>query len=310
MTFKEYLQNKELSKTTVKHYNMFVLDFMSYLDKDNTEPEQATEKEIMGYLQTLQKQGVSNDTRKLRLYALQHFFTYQIDNKRRIDNPVKRIKIKGLQKQKLYPILTQQELQNLYQNYEVPTNEHPKSHHNWFKSYQLSKQRNKVIISLLVYQGITTAEAQRILIEDINLRNGTIDIRGGRIGKDRTLALKSHQIIDLMEYQYQTRTELLKYYKEPTKQLFLATPPAGKTEVTAHNTLEIWKRLTQELKEQNPKFINCKQVRASVITHWLKQYNVREVQYRAGHKNIYSTEMYQINDIDDLQNEIDKYHPI
>lgn len=233
-----------------------------------------------------------------------------IANGRRPDNPAKRIKIQAVRKQRIYQILTPQELQQLYEAYEVPKEDDKRSHHNWFHSYKLSRERNKVIIGLLINQGITTAEAKRILTDDLDLRNGTIDIRGGRKGKDRTLELKSHQIMDLMEYQYKTRTELVKFQKEETKHLFLSTPSSGRTTVEKSGTLNIWKHITGELKTQNPKVINFKQVRASVITHWLKQYNLRQVQYRAGHRHIHSTEEYLINDIEDLQTEIDRYHPL
>lgn len=339
MDFKNYLRNKELSKTTVESYHYYLLDFIAFLDKEteergsrtpkqrrshktnngehNTEPEHCTEKEIMLYLGHLQKREVSNLTRKYRLYALKHFFDYQIENNKREDNPAKRIKIKEKQKQQIYPVLSVQELQNLYQNYKVPKEEDKSSHKNWFKTYRLSRERNKVIIGLLIHQGITTAEVKRILEEDLDLRKGEIHIKGGKIGKDRTLELKSHQIIDLMEYQYKTRTELLKYQNpallgkpDGVKQLFLSVPGSGKTTVEKPEHLEIWKSLTKELKQQNPKFINLQQIRTSVIVHWLKQYNLRQVQYRAGHKNIYSTEMYQINDVEDLQTEIERYHPL
>lgn len=310
MDFKTYLQQQELSKTTAKMYHYQTMNFISFLDKDNTEIEDCTEKEIMLYLAHLQKQGIASETRKLRLSALKHFFNFQIENNQRKDNPANRIKLQGGQKQKLYPILTPQELQSIYENYLVPKEDDPRSHHNWFNAYRLSKERNKVIIGLLFNQGITTAEVSRITTDSLDLRNGKIDITGGRTGKDRTLELKSSQIMDLMEYQYKTRNELLKYHKEPTKQLFLSTPASGQTQVNDVNAFNIFKRLTDELKEQNPKFINFLQVRASVITYWLKNYNLRQVQYFAGHKRIISTEMYLINDIDDLQKEIESYHPI
>ena len=38
----------------------------------------------------------------------------------------------------------------------------------------------------------------------------------------------------------------------------------------------IWKKLSKEIKHKNKKFINFKKVRVSVITHWLKQYNLRQ----------------------------------
>lgn len=310
MDFKSYLKQQELSKTTAQMYYYQTMNFISFLDKDNTEAQNCTEKEIMLYLGSLQKKGISTETRKLRLSAFKHFFSYQIEIGQRNDNPANKIKLQGGQRQKLYPILSPQELQSIYENYKAPKENDPRSHHNWFTSYKLSKERNKVIIGLLFNQGITTAEVSRIQLDDLDLRNGKIDIRGARMGKDRTLELKSSQIMDIMEYQYKTRNELLKYYTEPTKQLFLSTPPSGQTQVKDVTVFNIFKRLTEELKEHNPKFINFLQVRASVITYWLKNYNLRQVQYRAGHKRIISTEMYLINDIDDLQKEIDSFHPI
>lgn len=310
MDFKGYLKQQELSTTTAEMYHYQAMNFISFLDKDNTQIERCTEKEIMLYLAYLQKQGIAPETKKLRLIALRHFFNFQIETGKRKNNPTTRIKLQGGQKQKLYPILTPQELQNIYENYTVPKENNPRSHHNWFTMYKLAKERNKVIIGLLFNQGITTAEVSRITTDSLDLRNGKIDITGGRTGKDRTLELKSSQIMDLMEYQYKTRNELLKYQKQQTKLLFLSTPASGQTQVKEPSTLNIYKRLTEELKQQNPKFINFLQVRASVITYWLKNYNLRQVQYFAGHKRIISTEMYLINDIDDLQKEIDNYHPL
>ncbi|WP_379968013.1 tyrosine-type recombinase/integrase [Epilithonimonas sp. UC225_85] len=311
MDFKNYLQNIELSPSTREMYYMHTMNFISFLDKDNTEIENCTEKEIMMYLQSLQKNELSQATKKLRIYAIKHFFEYQIETGERTDNPAKRIKIKGTVKQRVYPSITMQELQNIYQNYEIPKVDDKRSHHNWFDNYRISRERNKVILGLLVYQGITTAEIGRILLEDLDLRAGKIDIRGGRIGRDRTLELKSHQIMDLMEYQYKTRAELLKYQNDTqTKKLFLSMPPSGKTKTESDETLHIFKRLTSELKEQYPKLINLQHIRTSVIINWLKKYNLRQVQYKAGHKNIYSTELYLVNDIDDLQTEINQYHPL
>lgn len=311
MDFKNYLRNIELSPSTREMYYLHAMNFISFLDKDNTEIENCTEKEILLYLQSLQKKELSQQTKKLRIYAIKHFFDYLIEAGKSVENPAKRIKLKGMPKQKIYPSLSVQELQNIYQNYEIPKEDDKRKHHNWFANYRLSRERNKVIIGILVYQGITTAEVGRILLEDLDLRNGKINIRGGRIGKDRTLELKSHQIMDLMEYQYKTRTELLKYQNSTeTKQLFLSMPPSGKTKSETEETLNIFKRLTAELKAQYPKLINLQHIRTSVIINWLKKYNLRQVQYKAGHKNIYSTELYLVNDIEDLQTEINQFHPL
>ena len=52
------------------------------------------------------------------------------------------------------------------------------------------------------------------------------------------------------------------------------------------------------------------QIRASVITNWLQHYNLREVQYMAGHKYVSSTERYRTDNLENLQKELEKYHPL
>jgi site-specific recombinase XerC len=80
----------------------------------------------------------------------------------------------------------------------------------------------------------------------------------------------------------------------------------------------IIQKLIKKLNKQNSKacselgrtVTSVKQIHASVITHWLKIYNLRQVQYMAGHRYVSSTEAYLINDLDDLQEDITKFHPI
>ena len=66
----------------------------------------------------------------------------------------------------------------------------------------------------------------------------------------------------------------------------------------------------KKINQQNPKVIALNQLRTSVITHWLKLYNLRQVQNLCGHRYVSSTEGYLVNDLEDLSEEIEKYHPI
>ncbi|MCF6297917.1 MAG: hypothetical protein L3J08_08045 [Flavobacteriaceae bacterium] len=106
-----------------------------------------------------------------------------------------------------------------------------------------------------------------------------------------------------MEYQLKTREELLKLSNKESNQLFISN---GKN---AHSN-DNWKRFAETLRTQHKKFKNFRQIRASIITHWLGMHNLRQVQYMAGHKHISSTETYLVNKLEDLQSDIDKYHPM
>ncbi|MFY0602152.1 MAG: phage integrase N-terminal SAM-like domain-containing protein, partial [Cyclobacteriaceae bacterium] len=285
-TFKAFLEGQGKSKGTVKHYHSYIIDFLGWLDKDNTEAENATAKEVLSYLNELQKRGQENQTRSIRLSVIKQFFSWQIDQGQRADNPIQHLKIRGIKKQKLYPILDKQQLESLYNEYPIPTETDEQSNRNWFTTYKLSRQRNKTIINLLIHQGLTTPEIERLTMNDLKLKEGSIYITGSRMSNERTLELKSSQIMELMEYTYQVRKELLSYQADKsTEQLFLPVPPAGRSQ-SYPNTLSIWKGITRELKEQQRCFINFRQVRTSVITHWLKQYNLREVQQMAGHRYV------------------------
>jgi len=308
-SFKTYLQSQGKSKSTVSHYNSYALDFLSWLDKDSTSVENATAKEVLSYLNHLQKKGLENITRNIRLNVIKHFFNYQIEHDYRVDNPVSHLKIRGSKTRKLYVILDKQELEGLYNEYQIPSEQDERSNRNWFRYYRLSRARNKTILSLMIHQGLTTPEVNKLQISDLKLKEGTVFIAGSRKSNERTLELKSNQIMALMEYQYTTRVELLKDCKTAVKSLFVSSPPIGKNYSNRKDCKEIWKRFSQDLKTQNKDFKNFKQVRTSVITRWLKQFNLRQVQYMAGHRYVSSTEGYLVNQTEDLQADIDQFYP-
>ncbi len=309
-TFENYLLSQELSATTVKHYHMHTMSFIAWCDTQHVETENTSAKEITGYIQHLKKRGNGNIACSVQLMALKHFFDYEIKHERRIDNPARHIKLRGTKQQKLYPILSRQELEAIYHNYELPIENDPRTNRNWFSKYKLSRQRNKVIIGLMIYQGLTTPEINNLKPVDVKLREGKIFIAGARKSAERTLELKPHQIMELMEYQLTTRTALLKLCAVQSEYYFISSPAAGKKTATGKSTLNAWKRLSDEVEKICTRFINFKQVRASVITHWLLAYNLRQVQYMAGHRYVSSTERYLVNQMEDLQSDIEKFHPI
>lgn len=317
-SIEKYLQSKGLSKATIKCYNTEILEFITWCDIENIEAENASITEVTSYLKHLQTsvpqggKGQNNQTRSINLNILKHYFDYLIANEIRNDNPAKHIKIRGAKQKHLYPIFTKEELESIYKNYEIPTQEDKRSSRNWFDNYRKSKHRNKAILSLMIYQALTTDEINRLTIKDVKLKEGIIYIAGTRKSNERELELKPHQIMQLMEYQITTRKELLE--GKTSEQYFIPSLPVGKKtndySPITNDSINIWKALSREIKTQNKKFINFQQIRTSIITHWLKQYNLRQVQYMAGHRFISSTESYLANQTEELQNEIDKYHPI
>lgn len=308
--FEQYLTGKDLSGSTIKWYNMNALDFIAWLDKENTDIDHATAGDITSYLNVLKKKGQANITRRNSLISIRHFLNWRISRGARQDNPAQHIKIRGIKHKILYPLMNIQELESIYHQYVVPVEDDPRNNRNWFTNYRLSRQRNKVILGLMIWQGLTTAEINRLAVSDLKLQEGTIYIAGSRKSNERTLELKPQQIMSLMEYLMHIRAALLQHKKiQDSDRLFLSSPAYGKKNAT-DNALQVWKPLSADIRQQHPRFVNFLQVRSSVIVHWLKQYNLRQVQYMAGHRYVSSTEAYQVGNMEALQEDIGKYHPI
>ncbi len=308
MTFKSHLLAQGKSTTTLEHYVWAVEKFKAWLALENQLTDEVTSRDVFGYLAHLQKEGVSNATRRIRLTAINHYFDYQIKRERLSVHPSRHIKLKGIERNKLYTILSEEQLDSLYTTYCVPPEDDPNSKYNWFHFKRLGAERNRVILSLMVYQGLTTAEITRLELSDVQLREGLLFVKGSLKSEERTLELKPWQIIELMEYKQQTRTEIQKTHLEQSKHFFLSLPSGMGTKVK-EGGLRIWQYLKTELRQQDAKFVNFQQLRASVIVHWLGKYNLRQVQTMAGHKGVSTTENYLSYKIEDLQEDIDKYHP-
>jgi site-specific recombinase XerD len=66
--------------------------------------------------------------------------------------------------------------------------------------------------------------------------------------------------------------------------------------------------LGKKRKSLNYKVTNLKQIRASVITIWLQQYDLRKVQIMVGHRHVTSTESYKKSDPEGLRAAADEFH--
>jgi integrase/recombinase XerD len=73
---------------------------------------------------------------------------------------------------------------------------------------------------------------------------------------------------------------------------------------------EMVSRIISQVRWIDPEVTGSRQIRSSVIMGWLKQYNIRQVQYMAGHKSIRSTESYRLQDLTDLTRQLELFHPL
>jgi site-specific recombinase XerD len=301
--FREWLTLKGYSSATVGTILRQTTDFLAWAVKEELpEPGGLSYNDLMQYVQTCQQRGVAQKTIAHYVSDLRKLFDFLISEGMGNDNPAAFIKLRGIKRRVYHAILSPQELQRLYQQYPVVIRHEPGKIIPPQERNQLSRQRNKVMVGLLVNQGLRVEELKALTLQDLQLREGRITIHHQRRTSERVLELEAAQVYELMDYLATTRKQLLQHYGEMTDELFIQHHQAG-------NFYGVTAVLLKHLRQINPAVKNLDQLRASVITHWVKGYDLRKAQYMAGHRYVSSTEAYKQQLLDELQADVKKFHP-
>jgi len=287
-SFIEYLKTKGLTRRTITSFDRVATIFLKWLKKEQINVEEVSYQDILSFMKHCQKQGTSQRTVQLYLNVVRHLYDHQIGEGKTESNPVTGIKVQGVKRKSLYHIFQPEELHAIYNSYQDES---------------LKGKRNKIMLSLLVYQGVKTEELDKLEVQDVKLREGKIEIPGGAKSERRLLQLESHQVLEFYDYVNNTRKEILAKSEEKTDKLFVSIEGGDSLSSCVHR-LMFW------VKRKNKLVVNAKQIRASVIVKWLKMYNLRKVQYLVGHRYISSTESYQQSEMEGLTEEVNKFHPL
>jgi integrase/recombinase XerD len=291
--YRNYLQKESYSSSTIESYVKGAEIFIKWCKRNHTNPDLIDYKILLKFIKYLQRKGISKKTVKHKIGTLKIYFKYLQSENYRLDNPVENINIKGVKRTINYNLLEADELEDLYYSFET---ENIKDNY-----HKLTAKRNKIIVGLLVYQGLNTSELIKLETEDLQLYKGKIYIKSGARSNSRTLELKSWQVIEFLEYIKEIREEILVRKSLETNRIFIPNNARLGNTVLA---------IIKKLKQYNQKVKNIHQIRASVITNWLKQYNLRQVQVLAGHRYISSTERYLTDDLESLHEIVNNFHPI
>ena len=286
--FEAYLKSKGFTKKSIANRLKTINLYNQWTEKENLEIEQVTYNDLLLFMKYSQQIGRTQKTINHYLVVVRHFYDHLMEAGKTATNPATGIEVKGVKRKVLYHILETHELNQLY---------------NQFTDNSLKGIRDKVMLGLLVYQGLQTSELARLEVKDIKLREGKIDVAGSVNSNGRILKLESHQVMDMYDYVLQTRPKIIAESKQETEKLLISE--SGGTQIS-----NFMSRMMKKLKKVNPSVQNANQIRASVITKWLKTKNLRETQYLAGHRYISSTESYLQNEMEGLKEEVQMFHPL
>jgi integrase/recombinase XerD len=306
-SFEKYLTDKGFGKNTILDYTLFIeKKFKPYLNAsankdlssfssiesiERKEPIELIEpivepidhETLMGYIRYRKGQGTGPKTINMELKKISYYLDFKA-----LPNVAEPIRVKGVQRRIPHDLFTQKQLDHIYQNF--PESKSPWTHKKTLRIYHL-------ILGLRIYQGLQEQELAKLEIHHLQLDKGKIYVPSTKRANKRILDLKPFQILPLHEYLLTDRKSLNDKIE-------------GNYLFHKKRLIRGMSRIKAMIKRYEPRLTNMAQIRASTITNWLKHYNLREVQYMAGHKYVSSTERYRMDTLEDLQQELEKYHPL
>lgn len=285
-TLNTYLRKHYTKKTAIAYQREIEI-----YTSNNKKAEKYTYAEIVNYIGILRTKYTNSKTINRILSSIKAYYSYLCFIEVRKDNPTKSIRLKDKQSRDI-------QLQDLFSTEELETLLTAKQ-----ERYTNLDYRNKVLMSLLIYQALKPNEIEALQCDEINLEEANIYIKSSAKNNSRTLALKANQILLFKKYLEEIRVKLVA--ENETKSFIIGQ---RKEPMTAE---DITKHIKRNYNIYKPRKVNALTIRQSVITNLLKQNNdLRIVQSFAGHKYPSTTERYKQSNVEALQNALQIYHPI
>lgn len=285
MTLEQYLRKHYTKKTAVVYAREIELYTRHYPDA-----AKATYKDIIAYIGLL-RDRYSAATLNRILCSIKAYYDYLCRVETRSDNPAAAILLKDKRNRdvQLQDLFTPEELEALLHRRE---------------RYSDLESRNKVLISLLIYQGLHPAEMEAVRVEDINLHAGTIYIRSTGKTNGRELSLRPGQVMLFYQYIQEVRPRLLRGGDCGVLLIGIRGVATSGQDITKH--------VKRSFKQLYPgRNVNAQTIRQSVIANLLKAgHDLSLVQGFAGHRYPGSTERYKQSEVATLKAAVQKYHPM
>lgn len=285
--FRKYLQNQGYKISTTTGYVSGAGLFLKWCKGKKINPNEVTYTQVLNYLESVRQTTQNDRTISSKIQAVRMYYNYLIKESAIDVNPVKDLQVRNKVKRVPKNNIKYEQLVEMYQN---------------TQGEGIVGKRNRIMLGLMIYQGLNTGELAKVEVKDINIHEGTVYVPQVGRSNSRTLKLEAHQVIEIQNYIKQYRPMLLAIRKKKSDKLIVSTGPGKQL----NNTTVA---LLKEIRKVQPSIKRISHIRACVINHWLKKYNTRQVQYMAGHRYVSSTEPYSTKKIESLQEQLEKLMP-
>jgi len=273
MTFKEYLERKNLAVKGIYRRVRLVDRWLKWLPKSI---EKSTYQDLLNYIEKLQREEKTISHINAVLLGISDYYNYK-----KLPNLAINTRLKGQVTKAISNPLKAEQLEKIYKNYE-------------------GSELEKVVLGLMIYQGLEQSDFMTIETKDINLEKGNIYIPSRKERRSRTLRLESHQILQLQNFLFSTESTTEKAFSPYNDN------PNHFNYLLRKLTKELKKQISEKLEIEVVKLSHLRQSRIAI---WVKKEGIRKGQYKAGFRRVMSAEKYLKADLTDLKNEIRKHHP-
>ena len=282
--FETYLINNGIHFQVAGQYGRIADKYIEWLEANGLKAGKVKRSQFTDWLQLNRERGNKETTIITKENIIKHYY-YFLGTK---NNPA----LSWMKRKKEYTLpptaIETGDLKKIYESL------NPKSP---------AEYRNRCMLGLVLFQGLKRSEIGELRISDLNFDTGDVFVQGQRRTNSRRLKLEAIQIVHLYDYTNRYRREFLCYKKGDTDRLFLSK---GSSEQMNNAT----NGLLYKLKKAFPQIENLIHIRGSVITHWQKQEGIMEAMVKAGHRYISSTQRYQTNKYEELQDQLKSKHPL
>ncbi|MXV14170.1 tyrosine-type recombinase/integrase [Hufsiella ginkgonis] len=246
---------------------------------------------VMAYIGQLRNRYPNAGTVRRVLCALKAYYQYLALTGQRNDNPAASVRLRD-------PAPSDIQLQDLFTASELEQLLHKE------ERYPVLAGRNRVLMGLLIYQGLQPRELEELRVPDIDLEAGTVRVRAQANTNGRTLSLKAAQVLLILNYLQVIREQLLAGQQSDRLLVGLRGSRFLAADIIKHVTSHYGSLFL-------PRKVSCRTIRASVIANLLKDgKELRAVQVFAGHKKISATEKYRQDQVQALHSIIQAWHPM
>lgn len=277
MSFRNYMIKKGLAQSNQEAILNWQYNFEAWILGRNKSVNQLTTKDLIEYLQ-VEKGHLQRSSLETLLNKIKHYFAYH-----KLDNPLEDFRLAQKWQPKNYHYLKAQELEEMEE---------------LIRLRPRMKLDNKLIFSLLIYQGLATFELATLRVYQLDFKAAKLHLADSKLS-GRSIPLQAVQIPMLIDFVADKKSQDLLFNLSIIRKL--------------HNKCDALKKQVKRVLKAEKRLIifdNLQQIRASRIALWIGSEGILRAQYLAGHYRLSSTQRFETPATEQLRQGLLQAHPM